>query len=192
MSIEETRQQAVRIAQSMLDLNPIYLDTETTGFETWDVIVEIAVLDTDGSLIYESLVKPKKPIPPQASAVHGITDVKVAWAPSWQQVWPEVVMATMGRVTGFYNAEFDLRMLRQSCGLNGIPWEYPFSDDFCVMELFARFYGDWDSYRHKFRWQNLASAGRFFRLPEPNSHRAKDDALLTKLVLEKIAEGFKH
>lgn len=192
MNNEETRQQAMRIAQNMLAFDPIYIDTETTGFETWDVVVEVAVLDTDGKLIFESLVKPKKPIPQAASAVHGITDVTVAWAPAWKEVWPELVRATHGRVAGFYNAEFDLRILRQSCGLNGIPWEYPFKDDFCVMELFARYYGDWDSYRNKFRWQNLASAGRFFDLPEPNSHRAKDDALLTKFVLEKMAEGLKH
>jgi DNA polymerase-3 subunit epsilon len=192
MEHQDYRQQAMRIANNMLDLNPIYIDTETTGFETRDVVVEIAVLDTDGSVLYESLVKPNKPIPPQVSAVHGITDVTVALSPIWTQIWSEVVKLVAGRVAGFYNAEFDLRMMRQSCGLNGIPWEDPFEDDFCVMELFARFYGDWDPRRNKFRWQNLASAGRYFHLPEPNSHRAKDDALLTKLVLEKMAEGIQH
>nr|NIV13115.1 3'-5' exonuclease [Fodinibius sp.] len=153
---------------------------------------EIAVLDTNGAILYESLVNPKKRIPAKASAVHGITDVTVAWSPVWGEVWSEVVKVVKGRVAGFYNAEFDLRMLRQSCGLNGIPWENPFEDDFCVMELFARYYGDWDSRRNKFRWQNLAAAGRFFQLPEPNSHRAKDDALLTRLVLEKMAETIEH
>ena len=192
MRLSEYRQQAMRIANSMLALKPIYIDTETTGFEATDVVVEIAVLETDGTLIYESLVKPKKSIPAQASAIHGITDVTVAWAPAWENVWPDVVDVVNGRVAGFYNAEFDMRMMRQSCGLNGIPWENPFVDDFCVMELFARYYGDWDPRRSKFRWQNLASAGQFFHLPEPNSHRAKDDALLTKLILEKMAEGNLH
>lgn len=189
MRMEEQRKKVTSKARGLLSLSPIYLDTETTGFEVNDVVIEVAVLDTDGSLIFHSLVKPVKPIPPQASAIHGITDEMVAFAPSWQQVWPEFVRAVAGRVAGFYNAEFDLRLLEQSCKLNGFPWEYPFQDDFCVMELFAQHYGDWDTRRMKYRWQNLATAGRFFNLPKQNQHRAKDDALLTKLVLEKMATG---
>jgi len=192
MGFQDYRLQAMRIASQMLELSPIFIDTETTGFNANDVVIEVAILDTDGSLIYQSLIKPRQTIPLQASAVHGITDISVVQAPSWSDVWPRVVEAVSGRVAAFYNAEFDLRMLRQSCGLNGIPWEDPFADDFCVMELFARYYGDWDPRRSQFRWKPLAFAGKFFHLPEPNTHRAKDDALLTKLVLEKMAEGLKH
>ena len=192
MGFQDYRQQAMRIASKMLDLNPIYIDTETTGFDPVDVVIEVAVLDTDGSVIYQSLVKPNRPIPVQASAVHGITEITVIQAPSWNEVWPEVVKSVHGRIAAFYNAEFDLRMLRQSCGLNGIPWESPFVDDFCVMELFARYYGDWDPRRNQFRWKSLSAAGKFFHLPEPNTHRAQDDALLTKRVLEKMAEGIEH
>lgn len=183
------KQQAVRIAKAMLALEPVYIDTETTGFESFDTLVEIAVLDSDGTVLYESLVKPQKPIPAAATKVHGITDAKVAFSPGWKAVWPEVVPVLKGRVAGFFNAEFDLRMIKQSCGLNGIAWEDPLEDDFCVMELFARYYGEWDRRWNKYRWKNLAFAGKYFDLPEPNSHRAADDALLTRLVLERMAEG---
>ena len=183
---EERRQSVMNKAQLLLGLDPIYIDTETTGFEVNDVVVEVAVLDTDGSLIFESMVNPNKPIPPQATLVHGITDKIVASAPSWQEVWQEFKLVVERRVAGFYNAEFDLRMLKQSCLQSGVKWEYPFRDDFCVMELFAQFYGEWDTRRNKFRWQNLATAGKYFNLIEQNRHRAEDDALLTKLVLEKM------
>jgi len=186
--MENHREQAARIAKNMLAFNPIFIDTETTGFEIFDMLVEIAVLDSDGTLLFESLVKPSKPIPSAATRVHGISDAMVAWAPSWAEVWPQVQSVVQGRVAGFYNAEFDLKMIRQSCGLNGIPWEYPFEDDFCVMELFARYYGEMDPRHGKYRWKNLAFAGNYFRIPEPNAHRAKDDALLTKLVLDKMAK----
>lgn len=187
--MNENRQQVMRIAKTILGMDPIYIDTETTGFNPLDVVVEIGILDSDGSVLYESLVKPKKPIPQSAAAVHGITDAKVAWSPDWEKVWPEIVQVVSGRIAGFYNAEFDLKMIRQSCGLNGIPWEYPFEDDFCVMELFARYFGEWDARKQGYRWKNLAFAGKYFRIPEPNSHRASDDALLAKLVMEKMAEG---
>ena len=186
--MEGHREQAARIARNMVAMRPIYIDTETTGFETFDMLVEIAVLDTDGTLLFESLVKPNKPIPPPASRVHGITDAQVAWAPPWTEVWPQLQEVVKGRVAGFYNAEFDLKMIRQSCGLTGVSWEYPFGDDFCVMELFARYYGEMDPRRGSYRWKNLAFAGSYFRIPEPNAHRAKDDALLTRLVLEHMAK----
>jgi len=187
MLSEERRQWVMNKAQLLLGLDPIYIDTETTGFEVNDVVVEVAVLDTDGSLIFESMVKINRPIPHQATLVHRITDEMIALAPSWQEVWQEFKLVVEGRVAGFYNAEYDLRMLKQSCQMNRILWEYPFQDDFCVMELFAQFYGEWDTRRNKFRWQNLGIAGKYFNLIEPNRHRAADDALLTKLVLEKMA-----
>ena len=187
MRDEERHQWVMGKAQLLLGLDPIYIDTETTGFEVNDVVVEVAVLDTDGSLIFKSMVKPNRPIPHQATLVHGITDEMVTSAPSWQEVWQGFKLVVEGRVAGFYNAEFDLRMLKQSCQMNGVKWEYPFQDDFCVMELFAQFYGQWDTRRNKYRWQNLATAGKYFQLAEQNRHRAADDALLTKLVLEKMA-----
>ncbi|HKJ27793.1 MAG TPA: 3'-5' exonuclease [Anaerolineales bacterium] len=185
----EARSTAVETARKFLGQKPVFFDTETTGTKELDVIVEVSVVDWEGSTLFDTLVKPNRPIPPDAARVHGITDAKVVWSPPWSQIWPELEAVFAGRVVGAYNEAFDVRMLRQSCGLNGIPWSAPYAASFCVMELFAQYYGDWNSRRGSFRWKNLAFAGQFFSLPEPNSHRAKDDAYLTKLVLEKMAEG---
>ena len=186
---DEDRSQAVSMAKTYLQQKPVYIDTETTGVKEFDVIVEVAVVDWDGSTLYESLVKPNKPIPPDATRVHGITDAKVAFSPLWAQVWSELTEVLAGRVIGFYNAAFDLKMMRQSCGLNGIRWDPQYSGTFCVMELFAQYYGEWNAQYGKYRWKNLTFAGQYFKIPEQNTHRAKDDALLTKLVLEKMAQG---
>jgi oligoribonuclease (3'-5' exoribonuclease) len=52
MGFQDYRQQAMRIANQVLELNPIYIDTETTGFDPSDIVVEIAILDSDGFVIY--------------------------------------------------------------------------------------------------------------------------------------------
>lgn len=189
MNNSDAHSEAVRLANQYLAQKPVYIDTETTGIKEFDVIVEVAVVDWDGTAVYEKLVKPNKPIPPDAARVHGITDAKVAWSPGWPQVWPELSEVIEGRVIGFYNEDFDVRMIRQSCGLNGIAWMPPYAGSFCIMKLFAQYYGDWNASRGDYRWKNLTFAGQYFKIPEPNSHRAKDDAILTKLVLEKMAEG---
>jgi DNA polymerase III epsilon subunit-like protein len=90
---------------------------------------------------------------------------------------------------GIYNSEFDLRMLKQSHQKYWLNWQLPEENFFCIMKLYARFYGEWDARRGSYRWQSLDQAGRQCRIPLPNSHRAKDDALLARALLQHIAEN---
>jgi DNA polymerase-3 subunit epsilon len=183
------RLQAINAARELLERQPVYLDTETTGTESLDEVIEVAMLDTDGQVLYESLVKPQRPISKDAARVHGITEALVYSAPPWEAVWPQVKQALNGRWLAVYNIEFDLRMMRQSCGLHGIPWEAPMAGHACIMELFAQYFGEVNRRYGGYKWKSLDFAGRHFQIPQPNSHRARDDSLLSKLVLEKIAEG---
>ncbi len=183
------RIQAINIARELLQRRPVYLDTETTGTEALDEVIEVAVLDTDGQVLYESLVKPKRAISREAARVHGITEAFLYSAPPWETVWPSVKQALHGRWLAVYNVEFDLRMMRQSCGLHGIRWEAPMAGRTCIMELFAMYFGETNPRYGGYKWKSLDFAGRYFQLAQPNSHRAADDTLLSKLVLEKIAEG---
>jgi DNA polymerase-3 subunit epsilon len=57
------------------------------------------------------------------------------------------------------------------------------------MRLYAQFYGEWDPMRNSYRWQKLEDAGRQCGIAMPNSHRALEDALLAKAVLEHIARS---
>jgi DNA polymerase III epsilon subunit-like protein len=186
---KERRDKVVRIAKELLTLSPVYVDTETTGFSNSDVVIEITVLDTDGTVLLDTLVKSARPVPPSASAVHGITDITLLGAPGWKEVWPQVESVLEGRLVGFYNAAFDLRLLRQTCGLNGIRWVEPYDDYFCIMEQFAQYYGEWNPRKNSYRWKSLEFAGKYFKLPEPNAHRAKEDTYLAKLVFEAMTNG---
>jgi DNA polymerase-3 subunit epsilon len=186
--MKEHQSKAIELAKQKIALKPVYLDTETTGFGILDVIVEVALIDWDGSLLFESLVNPNKPIPPGATAVHHITDATIAFSPKWSAVWPDVQKALDGRVLAAYNTEFDVRMLAQSCGLIGIKWIPPFVDDLDVMKIFATYYGETNTRNYGYKYKKLAFAGTHLGLPEPNSHRAKDDAILTRLVLETLAD----
>ena len=185
--MKDHQRKAIELARQKIALKPVYLDTETTGFGNMDVVVEVAVIDWDGSLLFESLVKPNISIPAGATAVHHITDATVAFSPKWNIVWPDVKKVLEGKVLAAYNTEFDVRMLAQSCGLNGIKWEPPYSDQLDVMKIFAMYYGEVDTRKFGYRYKKLEFAGMHLGMPEPNSHRAKDDAILTRLVLEKLA-----
>jgi len=175
-------------ARDLLALNPIFLDTETTGTGPSDLIIEVGIVDVDGNTLYDGLVNPGIPIPPESSAVNEITDAMVAGKPYWKQVWPELEPILRNRAIGIYNADFDMRLLRQSCAAAAVPWTLQNNQAFCVMKLFAAWYGEWNPRRNGFRSQKLAFAGAFCGIDLPNSHHAVDDARLTAALLRYLAE----
>ena len=182
------RAEAVKMAREWISRKPVYFDTETTGIGPNDGIIEIAVLDHDGAILVDELVKPIGTIPANATAIHGITNEMVKTASQWDVVWPRVEAAFINRVVGIYNADFDLRMIRQTHQKNWLSWFEPEGTlFFCIMKLYAQFYGQWNAQHRNYRWQSLEQAGRQCGIPLPNSHRAKDDTLLSRAVLEFMA-----
>lgn len=182
------RTQAIEAAKKYLARRPLFLDTETTGLDARSEIVEICIADHQGAILFQSLVKPFQPIPPEATLIHGITNKEVQAAPTWNDVWPQVKQLLSGNVTGIYNAEFDMRMIRQTNARYKLQWRPPEDTTFfCIMLLYAQFVGQRDSRRGGFRLHSLANAGRQSRISIPNSHRAVDDTLLARQLLHHIA-----
>lgn len=182
------RQDAVQRARLLKKSAPLFFDTETTGTGPNAEIIELAILDEQGDLLFESLVRPRGRIEVGAFQVHGITDEMVQSAPKWEEIWTEVETILDDRLLGAYNSDFDLRMLKQSYRFSMLNWQIPDERFFCVMKLYARFAGNWDARRRSYRWQSLESAGRQCGIALPNSHRARDDAQLAQAIFEYIAD----
>lgn len=179
-------QRAVQFSRSVIQQKPVYLDTETTGLNKTDEIVEISVIDYDGAPLFESLVKPTQPIPPEASRIHHITSEMVRFASPWPLVWPQLKPIVTGRIIGIYNADFDLRMMQQSMERFRMPWRESFNT-FDILKLFSDFRSEYDPIKRSYRYFKLEDAGRFFNISLPNAHRATADTLLTRAVLHCIA-----
>jgi DNA polymerase-3 subunit epsilon len=102
------------------------LDTETTGMNPTDGhrLVEVArVAIVDGALGEEwsSLVNPGRPIPPDATRVHGIRDDMVAGAPTQADVGRALREACADLTLVFHNAPFDLPFLLNLFRTAGAP-----------------------------------------------------------------------
>jgi DNA polymerase-3 subunit epsilon len=186
MGREQDRRAAIAQAQIELNKKPIYLDTETTGLKERDQIVEICLLEHDGSIAFQSLVKPTGKIPPDATRVHHITDAMVSTAPAWPEIWPQVEALLNTRRIAIYNAEYDLRLMQQSHRAHGLSWSTPVSH-FCIMKLYAQFRGDWNSRAGNYRWYSLDDARGQCGLDLSNAHRAQADTLLARAVLQHVA-----
>lgn len=183
------RETAIRQAQDEILHKPVYLDTETTGLEKYDQIVEICVLDSDGSVLVDSLVKPTNKIPAVVTKLHGITDAMVKEAPTWPEIWPAVQAALTGRHVAIYSADYDVRVMKQSHRHYAMRWKLKGANFFCIMKLYAQFRSEWDDYHGTYRWHKLEEAGWHCKIELPNAHRAKADALLARAVLHYMAES---
>ena len=181
------RREAMQLAQDLLAARPVYLDTETTGLGDSAEIVDICLLDHDGTVLIDTLVKPARQIPADATAIHGITNAMVIAAPTWPTVWPQVSAALADRAVAIYNADYDVRVMKQTNRLYRLPWTLIGSRVECIMLLYARFRGEWDSNRGSYRWHRLEAAGRQCRINLPHSHRAQADAKLARAVLQVMA-----
>lgn len=180
------RQRAIQTAQKILEARPIYLDTETTGLENSDEIIEISIIDDEGQVIFEALVKPSQPIPVSATRIHGISNEDVQNARNWPAIWPQVRSMLFGRLVVMYNEAFDLRMMQQSHARYRLPWKERFNT-FDLLKLYAEFRGEWDPKRRSYRYHSLANAGQQCGLSLPNAHRSTADTLLTRALLHYIA-----
>jgi len=181
------RREAIREAQALLQTRPLYLDTETTGTGSNAEVIEIGILDDDERELFSSLVRPRGAIDPAAARVHGITPEMLADAPTWADIWPAAQAALEGRRVAVYNADFDLRLMKQSHNRAWLRWTLPDQNFVCLMKLYARYYGDWDPRRGSYRWQSLEMAGRQCQISLPNAHRAIDDCRLTRALLHHMA-----
>lgn len=113
------------------------LDLETTGLGPTDCIVEIAILHMrNGNLVnaWSTPVNPMMPIPPEATAVHGITDEMVAGLPTLEsyRATIEALLAPVDAIVGYNLYGFDEgALLRELPGI--FPESTPLIDPLVVV-----------------------------------------------------------
>jgi len=178
------RQSAVLWSRTLVTATEtIFLDTETTGLGPAAEIVDIAVVTATGEVLLDVLVRPSRPIPADATRIHGITNHDVARAPEWCDVIEILMPILRERQIVVYNALFDQTMVRQCCDRIGAP--FPLASWLCAMKAYAAFYGGSGGGRN--RWHSLPKAAAAFGL-QPGGHRALADAEVCRRVVLAMSE----
>jgi|SRR6476469_492343 len=173
--IELDRVRAVRWARQQLTLdNWAILDTETTGLYNAE-IVEISIISNTGEPLLNTLVKPRLTIPAKASSIHGITDDMVATAPTFPEIYPQIVEVCKSNQVLIYNAGFDMSILDYCCKLHNLP-KLKFNLK-CLMLIAAEWYGNWNKYHNSYTYP---------KLPNGN-HRALGDCLAGLQLIKRMA-----
>ena len=182
------RRQSIQWARNLLAHGFYVLDTETTGLGKADEIVQIGIVDRQGEVLMNQLIKPTIAIPHAASAVHGIHDGDVTAAPSFKDVYIKLSMLLAGQFVVAYNMDFDWRMLQQTAGRYRLP-DVRIGKRDCAMKQYARFKGVRKDKGRNYVWHKLGNAVRQEGLQIFRAHDALDDARMTLALVHKMADA---
>ena len=162
----------------MADL--VFLDTETTGLSDDAEVIEIAIVDANGAVIFESYCKPTVPVESGAQAIHGIGPEKLKDAPSWLAIAAQVRAALEGKTVVIFNSDFDMRILSQTATAQGDEalWLTEL-ETVCAMYAAADVYGATNQYGTISLANAAAAAGVEF---QGRAHSAAGDAATTALL----------
>lgn len=133
--------------------NIVIFDTETTDLN--GEIVEIAVIDLDGNVLLNRRIKPLGEMNPAAENVHGISLEALANEPGFADIHPELCKVFAGQAVLSYNVQFDEGRIKADCQRHGLPLP-EWSGTNCIMEMYARFIGNWSDYWNDFKWVRLS------------------------------------
>lgn len=156
-----------------------FFDLETTGIEvSKDRIVEISIFKVFPNGNKESktwLVNPEMPIPPQSTAIHGITNEKVANEPTFNTLASQVhAMIKDSDLAGFNSDRFDIPLLAEELLRAGVDFDMKSRVSVDVQTIF-----------HKMEERTLSAALKFYCGQSlENAHSAEADTMATYEILK--------
>jgi DNA polymerase III epsilon subunit-like protein len=174
----------------------LVLDTETTGTDEYARIVELAAVtfqEGEPGVRHAQLIDPGCPIPPEASAVHGIKDADVIGAPRLSVIADKLLdLIAVAPVLVAYNWPFDAAILAREIGAR---WSEAIAEKVIIDPLVVVKFdqvGKWWKGEGRHKLGNVATrlndkataAGKppAIALPD-NLHRASADAVLAGRIL---------
>jgi len=137
----------------------VVIDLETTSLDTDQArIIQVAVIDHEGTVLFDSLVNPGVPINDGIETITGIDDDMVKDAPAFAEIAGKLLGLLKDKTVIAYNAEFDRTVFENELGILGrfprfIPLDFQ-----CAMRTYAHYYGVWNAYRDDFNWFKLSAA----------------------------------
>ncbi|MFB9376045.1 exonuclease domain-containing protein [Kineococcus gynurae] len=156
------------------------VDVETSGFDPAEHrVLQVAVtqLDATGAVqrVWSTLLDPG--CDPGPVHVHGLTRERLAGAPVFADVAPEIAGLLEGRIFVAHNARFDWRFLQAEAARVGVRFDV--AHRLCTCELAQRLpLGVAD---HK-----LATLASHWGIPQVRAHDAVDDTRVLVAVLARL------
>jgi DNA polymerase-3 subunit epsilon len=161
----------------------VVLDTETTGLRPGpDRVIEIAGLRLHGSEIidtFQTLINPKRRLPPFIVTFTGISQDMVVNAPFAEEIVPNFLKFIEGAVLVGHNVGFDIGFLTYEAQLLGQPFPIDGLDTIMLARRFVP----------GLRRFKLDLVAQHLKIPASNRHRAMGDARVTAAIFLKLLKN---
>jgi DNA polymerase-3 subunit epsilon len=162
----------------------IAFDLETTGIQPkTDAVVEIGAVRFRGNEVVDTfctLINPGRPIPPEASAVNGITDDMVAEQPVIETVLSQLADFCGDLPLVAHNAPFDFKFLLAAVEKHRARAPKGIVLDSCQLARVV--------FPGMFNYK-LGTLVRHFGFPNGTFHRAEEDSVYCGLLFARIVEA---
>jgi len=167
--------------------NVLILDTETTGFGDEDEIIDIAIVDTEGRKIANRLIQCQRAsIPQKTKAIHHINEMMLKEnGVSFPRLWDKLAPLLEGQEVIIYNADFDIRMLKQMVKRYNL--QMPELRAHCLMKYYSDYVGRASRNGNGYSSMSLDAACHHFQINRTNAHRALGDVQASLLLLRGLA-----
>jgi DNA polymerase-3 subunit epsilon len=162
----------------------VFFDIESTGLNiATDRIVEISIVKVSPTTpgapndveVKTRRINPGMPIPPEAQAVHGITDDDVKDCPKFAQIAKSLAQMLQGcDIAGYNSNRYDIPLLAEEFLRAGVDYDFHKRNLVDVQNIF-----------HKKEQRTLKAAYKFYCGENlDNAHSAEADTMATYRVLE--------
>ncbi|MCL4767514.1 MAG: CBS domain-containing protein [Hyphomicrobiaceae bacterium] len=150
----------------LVALSAVVLDFETTGLDARSArAVQIgAVHIADGRIAGDAkldrLIDPGIPIPPETTAIHGITDAAVKGAPCFAELLPEIEAFVGDAIVIGHTIGYDLSVMKREYELANRVWRQPRALNVPTLARLAAPTLAHHSIDHLCNWLNVPKTGR--------------------------------
>ena len=169
------------LGRPLRDITFCIVDLETTGAsaKAGDRITEIGAVKVRGGEVlgeFQTFVDPGVSVPPDITALTGITDRLLFGAPRIESALPTFLEFAQGTVLVAHNAPFDTGFLKRAC--KDLGWAWPTFEVVDTAVLARRVLS-----RDEAPNCRLGTLARLFQTATTPNHRALEDARATMEVL---------
>lgn len=164
----------------------VAFDLETTGLNCErDEIIEIGALKVKDGKVTERfgrLIKPRLSVPPEITAITGITNEMLESAPPVEKVIPEFVLFCRDEILLGHNVMFDYKFTKVYAKRYGLPFEKKGLD---TLKIARKVLPELES-------RSLGALCEHYEIVNQAAHRAYHDALATAKIYHMLAHFYEE
>ena len=186
----EDRDLAIWRFENIINKDTLILGLATTGEGKLDEIIEVCLVDLDGNILMDQLIRPTVTVSEQAYKINGISFNDLVDEPSYLSIYTELLELVEGKVVCIYNADIGARIIRQTSQKYNLESPLNYTEDiFCIMENYSEIKDEYDKDWSRKKYKSILEAAREENIEYDSERgtRARVEALIAYQLIQSIS-----